>query len=99
MYTLGNVVYSILTGLLVNRDASTSKAHWRITHGKIEEIDANYFISRSPAEMALVKVIQWCWTFDAKERPSIFQIVEFLEDEVRKNLYSSQDTVTSNHPH
>jgi len=99
VYTVGNVIYSILTGLLVNRDFSISQAHRRITHGKTEEIDANYFISRSPAEMALVKVIHWCWTFDANERPSIFQIVEFMEDEVRKNLNSSQDTVTTNHHH
>jgi len=91
VYALGNLIYSVLTGLLVNRNFETEKAHRRITHGKTENIDVDYFDSRSPAEMALVKVIQWCWTFDANERPSIFQIVEFLEDEVRKNVYSSQD--------
>lgn len=86
VYSVGNVFYSILTGFLVNRNYSIKKAHGRITHGQTEEIDVAFFESRSPAEMALVEAIQWCWTFDAEQRPSIFQIVEFLEDEVKKNL-------------
>mmetsp|Transcript_21549 Transcript_21549/g.46870 ORF Transcript_21549/g.46870 Transcript_21549/m.46870 type:complete len:624 (+) Transcript_21549:183-2054(+) len=91
VYSLGNVFYTILTGLLVNRKYNTPKAHWRITHGKTEEFDVDYFVSRSPAEMALVEVIQWCWTFKVEERPSVFQIVEYLEDEIKKNI-SSENT-------
>ena len=88
VYSLGNVFYSILTGLLVNKDYTVPKAHYMITHGKTEEIDVEYFESRSQAEMALVKVIQWCWTFEAEERPSVFQIVEYLEDEVKNTMRS-----------
>ncbi|KAL7534368.1 hypothetical protein ACHAXR_006618 [Thalassiosira sp. AJA248-18] len=88
VYSVGNVFYSILTGLLVNRNAKNIKeAHWRVTHGKTEEIDVSYFESRGLG--ALVKAIQWCWTFQAEERPSIFEIVNLLEDEVKKNLSSS----------
>ena len=90
IYSLGNVFYSILTGLLVNRDYTLSAAHSRIKRGIPEEIDVQFFESRSPAEQALVKVIQWCWTFDEEERPSIFEAVAFLEDEVKKNLNSSR---------
>ncbi|KAL9190903.1 hypothetical protein ACHAXT_000609 [Thalassiosira profunda] len=95
VYTLGNVFYSLLTGLLVNREYSIKESHWRITHGETEEIDVGYFESRSPPEMALVKAIQWCWTFEAEERPSIFDIVEFLAEEVRKNLGDQDDSSPS----
>lgn len=85
VYSLGNVFYSILTGYFVNQDYNIKESHWRITHGRTEEIDVRFFKSRGPAEMALIKAMQWCWTFEAEERPSIFQIVKFLEDEVEKN--------------
>lgn len=89
MFSIGNVFYSILTGLLVNEDYSTSQAHSRIRKGITEEIDVAFFESRSPAELALVKAIQWCWTFEAEERPSIFDIVDFLEEVVMNHLNST----------
>lgn len=83
VYSLGNVFYSILTGLLVNGEYTTSQAHFRIIHGKTEDIDVKYFESRSQAEYALVKIIQLCWIYDAEERPSVFDIVALLENEVK----------------
>ncbi len=82
VYSLGNVFFSILTGLLVNEDYTTSQAHSRIVHGMTEDIDVSYFESRSPAEYALVKIIQLCWTYDAEDRPSVFDIVALLENEL-----------------
>ncbi|KAL7549917.1 hypothetical protein ACHAWF_015418 [Thalassiosira exigua] len=34
VYSFGNLMYSVLTGLPVNRNYSASKAHWRVTHGE-----------------------------------------------------------------
>ncbi len=85
VYSLGNVFYSILTGLLVNREYSSTQAHARVVRGKTEDIDVEYFESRSQAELALVKVIQLCWTYNYEDRPSIFEVVALLEAEV-KNL-------------
>ena len=89
IYSHGNVLYSILTGLMVNRKYTISQAHSRIKRGVTEEIDVEFFVSRSPAEQALVSIIQWCWTFNEEERPSIFEVVAYLEDEVKKNFNSS----------
>ena len=36
----------------------------------------------------ILEAIKWCWTFEVGDRPSIFDIVSFLEDEVKKNLDS-----------
>lgn len=85
VYSVGNVFYSILTGLLVNRNCDISKAHYRVSRGKTEPLSMDYFESRSAAEFALAKAIQWCWTFDFSDRPSIFEVVEFLENEVKNN--------------
>ena len=56
--------------------------------GKTEDIAVTYFESRSQAEYALVKVIQLCWTYDAEDRPSIFDVVALLEKE-SQNLVKS----------
>ena len=79
VYALGNVLYSVLTGLEVNRRFDKRQAHRRLRQGKTEELDDRYFAARSPAEGVLVKVIRRCWTFDAARRPSIFEVVEALE--------------------
>ena len=86
VYSLGNVFYSVLTGLIVNGDYKTAEAHSRVKHGVTEEIDVRYFEERSGAEYALVQAIQWCWTFNVDNRPTIFEIVEYLEEEMAKNL-------------
>ena len=88
VYSLGNLFYELLTGLYVNRGISTSKAHYRLRHGKTEPINERYFNLRSPQEAAILQAIKWCWTFKVVDRPSIFDIVAFLEDEVKKNLDS-----------
>lgn len=59
------------------------QAHARIIHGQTEDIDVSYFESRSEAEYALVKVIQLCWTYDAKDRPSVFDVVLLIEKELK----------------
>ena len=65
----------------MNGEYTTSESHSRIIHGETEIIDVHYFESRSQAEYALLKVIQLCWTFDAVDRPSIFDVVALLEKE------------------
>jgi hypothetical protein len=73
----------------VNGEYTTSESHSRIIHGKTESINVSYFESRSQAEYALVKVIQLCWTFDAVDRPSIFDVVALLEKESQNLAKSS----------
>ena len=91
VYSLGNVFYSILTSRYVNDDYSVSKAHQRLRQGKTEHLDASVY-ERSPAEFAIMKATQWMWTFDADERPSIFDVLKFLEDELKTNYYTGEDT-------
>ena len=47
--------------------------------GEKAPIDPRYR-ERSLAEAKLVEVIDWCHEFDPQQRPSVFDVVQFLRD-------------------
>ncbi|KAL3793308.1 hypothetical protein HJC23_003818 [Cyclotella cryptica] len=83
VFSLGNVFYSVLTGIMVFVNQSSSEAHQRIVDGITEPIADIYY--ESPSSAALAEVIEMCWTYDVEERPTIFEIVQFLEKAVKAN--------------
>ena len=83
IYSLGNVLYSVLTGIMVYVDRGSDEAHKRIVDGKTEPIADLYY--EEPSLAALAEAIELCWTYDIEERPTIFEIVEFLEKAVIAN--------------
>ncbi|KAL9190906.1 hypothetical protein ACHAXT_000612, partial [Thalassiosira profunda] len=85
VYSLGNVFYSLLTGRQVwyAQDDEDEKIR-RIVEGEILEIPAVY--SETPSSDNLVRAIRACWTLDAEVRPSIFEVVDFLERAVAASV-------------
>jgi hypothetical protein len=83
IFSLGNVFYSVLTGIMVHVNRSSADAHKRIVEGINEPIADIYY--ESPSTAALAQAIELCWTYDAEERPTIFEIVQFLERAVKAN--------------
>ena len=81
IYSLGNVLYSVLTGIMVHSERSSHEAHQRIVEGKTEPIADSYY--EEPSLAALAEVIELCWTYDVEERPSIFEVVQVLEGAVK----------------
>eukprot|EP00571_Detonula_confervacea_P012483 CAMPEP_0172305380 /NCGR_PEP_ID=MMETSP1058-20130122/6681_1 /TAXON_ID=83371 /ORGANISM="Detonula confervacea, Strain CCMP 353" /LENGTH=697 /DNA_ID=CAMNT_0013016963 /DNA_START=1 /DNA_END=2094 /DNA_ORIENTATION=+ len=79
VYSLGNVFYSILTGKLVWDQYELEVTMERIITGDTMEIEDFYRKSTNSRTRILVRAIESCWTTDAKDRPSIFQVVDFLE--------------------
>lgn len=78
VWSYGNNVYSLLTGLYVFYDvADYPEIKEKILDGKKTEIDPGYR-SRSYIEGKLVEIIEKCWTENPDERPSIFEIVNDL---------------------
>lgn len=88
VYSLGNVLYSVLTGIMVYVDRGSDEAHRRIVDGKTEPIPDSYY--EEPSWAALAEVIELCWTYDVDERPTIFEIVEVLEKAVEANRHSGR---------
>ena len=81
IFSLGNVLYSVLTGIMVHVSRSSNEAHKRIVDGITEPIADLYY--EEPSTAALAEVIELCWTYDAEERPTIFEIVQLLEKAVK----------------
>eukprot|EP00550_Attheya_septentrionalis_P002966 CAMPEP_0198300278 /NCGR_PEP_ID=MMETSP1449-20131203/47555_1 /TAXON_ID=420275 /ORGANISM="Attheya septentrionalis, Strain CCMP2084" /LENGTH=565 /DNA_ID=CAMNT_0044002045 /DNA_START=100 /DNA_END=1793 /DNA_ORIENTATION=- len=80
VFSLGNNIYSILTGLWVYYDTRDDDAvHEKSISGELPYIDPRYR-TRSYAEGKLVEVIELCWTYDPAERADIFKIVAFLRE-------------------
>jgi len=84
VWSFGNIVYGLLTGLWVFYDVDDEVAQVRILDGETAYIDERYR-TRSYAEGALVKVIESCWIHDPDNRSDIFEIVEYLRNATEIN--------------
>lgn len=76
VFSLGNVLYALLTGTRVWLNYSKEDRIYNIVEGITQHIPDSY--NNTPSSRLLVEVIQKCWTYDVEERPSIFWLVEFL---------------------
>lgn len=84
VYSLGNNMYSLLTGLYPFFDEEhTKQIQERVKAGEKPYIDQRYNES-SMAEAKLAEIIDRCHSYDPDDRPSIFEIVEFLRDALKK---------------
>ena len=88
VYGIGNVFYALLTGRLVWEDFEYEERTRRIVEGETLEIPDSYLENESSHELA--RAIKACWTYDVESRPSIFEIVEFLEKAVAKHPNKQQ---------
>jgi hypothetical protein len=88
VFSLGNVFYSVLTGIMVHVNRGSSEAHQRIVEGITEPIADFYY--DDPKTAALAEAIELCWTYDAEERPTIFEIVQFLQRALDTNQSQSE---------
>jgi serine/threonine protein kinase len=79
VWSLGMNMYALLTGVNPFYDeARTEVVQQTVVNGEKPYIDPRYR-SRSFAEGQLVEIMERCWTFDADERPDIFEIVRLLK--------------------
>ncbi len=79
VFSYGNNVYSLLTGLFVfYEEKNYKKIKKMILNGKKAHID-DVYRSGGAIERKLVEIIEKCWTFDPTERPSIFEIIDDLQ--------------------
>jgi len=82
VWSFGNNVYALLTGLYVFHDTFGEGEYKiikkKILNGEKTVIDPVYR-TRSHIEGSLVKIIEKCWTADPDERPSIFELLEDLK--------------------
>lgn len=80
VFSLGNALYSLLTGKMVWENVKKKVRDRRIIGGDTVHIPDYY--EDEPSLSALAGVIRACWTYSAEDRPSIFEVVIALEEAV-----------------
>lgn len=84
VYSLGNALYGVLTGTTVLEDVHDRyDREQRVVDGGAVHIPHSYY--QMPSFRLLAEAITKCWSYDAEDRPSIFWLVEFLEQAVAKH--------------
>ena len=82
VYSLGNVYYTLLTGRMVWEDYEYHDRTNRIIEGITLPFPDYY--KDSPSSEVLARAISDCWTHDVSERPTIFELITFLEEEIQR---------------
>jgi serine/threonine protein kinase len=82
VFSLGNNIYSLLTGLWVFYEGDENVAK-RVKAGDKPYIDPRY-TDRSLAEARLAEIIDKCLSYYPEDRPSIFEVVKFLRNALKE---------------
>ena len=87
VWSLGSIMYVLLTGLVpfyyLSEDAVTSK----IKNGEVPSVDSFYKHKEQTFEEAeLIRIMNQCWKYNAHDRISIFEVVSQLERAVQKSF-------------
>jgi len=78
VYSMGNNIYALLTGLYIFYDEDEDKASEYVSRGVKPFIDERYR-TRSAEERDLVEIMERCWETDPDDRASIFEVSMALE--------------------
>ncbi|CAB9522380.1 STYKc [Seminavis robusta] len=84
VYSLGNVLYTLLTGYFpfddMDSDTETKTMKRMVEHGKRPRIniDQDYTHSNDPLVRTMVTAIKWCWEQNPHSRPSAQQLEDLL---------------------
>lgn len=85
MYSFGNNIYALLTGLWPFHELKDNEeVQKRIIDGQLPSVDSR-FEEGSYAEQKLLQVLQKCWIYDPADRTDIFKVVALLKEAVETN--------------
>ncbi|KAL7535462.1 hypothetical protein ACHAWF_005175 [Thalassiosira exigua] len=87
VFSLGNVFYQLLTGRWVWEGYDSEEYSENIIDGMTMPIPAAY--NGQQASEYLVRAIKACWTYDPEQRPTVFELVSFLEGAVASSIQYS----------
>ena len=84
VFSLGNNMYGLLTGLGVFHEIRNyDEVQYMVGKGVKAWIDQRYK-ERSLAEVKLAEIIEKCHEYYEEDRPSIFEVVDFLQRAVEE---------------
>lgn len=96
VYSLGNNMYALLTGVSVFYDEEDiDQVQRRVKSGEMPYIDPRWQ-ERSFAERKMIEIMEKMWTYDPDERVDIFEVITFLREayeETRRNHMHEDELV------
>jgi hypothetical protein len=94
VYSMGNVFYAILSGLMPFEGIKQKKASQYVMEGKRPEIPDEVKESDDIAIQAILAATKACWTHDPKERPPAKKIRDELKS-VMERIKTEKNTTTT----
>ena len=80
MWSLGNNMYSVLTGLNpFYKTDDSGDVRKKVKTGETAYIDPRYQ-NRSLAEAKIAEAIKWCWMYDPEDRKDPYTILQLLRE-------------------
>jgi Protein kinase domain len=80
IYSLGNMLYAIVTGEWPFDEIKAEKAKTLVAHGKRPFIDDSVRDSKDPYDKAILTAMDRCWKHDPRHRPSALEVKQYLEE-------------------
>jgi serine/threonine protein kinase len=100
VYSLGNNMYALLTGVSVfYEESDISEVQRRVKAGETPYVDHRWR-ERSYAERKMIEIMERMWTYNADERIDIFEAVILLRDawdETRRSYMHEDDIHSPTH--
>ena len=84
MFSLGNVLYSILTRKVPFENEKRDKVPELVMRGGRPKIAQAILESQDPFDQSMLKAIQMCWIQDPKERATARQVQRFITSELER---------------
>lgn len=85
IYSIGNVIYSILVGKYPFHDLSSDRVKELVKSGHTPDIPESYQRSDDPNIQALLQAMQLCWVKEPSRRISARHLEEYLRPFATKN--------------
>ncbi|KAL7535006.1 hypothetical protein ACHAWF_005024 [Thalassiosira exigua] len=80
IFSMGNVIYNILTDLQPWDNYDEEEAQKNVMKGKRPKIPKKIENSDDPVDVALLKMIRWCWEHKPRDRPRAREVADYLSD-------------------
>lgn len=85
VFNYASLIYTVLTGLWVHSGFDESQVRKDLTAG-IKPFYDKRWAYKSLGEAAILRVIDEGWNFDPEERPTMFEIIDILEEALEKQM-------------